>query len=442
MAFIHDQSGECAKSELDLFVVPPTQTCIESGSWVEYNPISALTHGLPIEFNILGSGQEYVDLNNTMIYAKVKITRGDNTNLQNDDQVGPVNLTLHSLFSEVDFKLNDTLMSSTNNMYAYRAYIENLLSYGPAAKSSQLTAALFHKDTSGSMDAANAAAADCANFGLKKRYSYFHGNKVVDIMGPLHCDMFFQDRYLPCDVGFKLRLVRNKDAFCLMSSIANATYKLQIVECKLYVRKVKLNPAVFVAHAKALEIGNAKYPLHRIVCKTFTVPQGNLNFTQENVFSSQLPTRLVIGLVDNDAFNGSYTKNPFNFKHYNLSNLNLYLDGQQSHQIKPLEMNFVEKQYITGYLSLFAGVEKLHRDEGNDITREEYANGFTLYAFDLTADLNDSNDHFQLTKEGTVRLDIKFSQGLPNTVNVIVYAEFENLLEIDRNRSILFDYSN
>ena len=73
--------------------------------------------------------------------------------------------------------------------------------------------------------------------------------------------MMFQDRYLPSDVGFRIRLVHSKYAFCLISDAAMATFKLKIVECKLYVHKVKLSPSLLVALAKAWEIGNAKYPI-------------------------------------------------------------------------------------------------------------------------------------------------------------------------------------
>lgn len=52
MAFIHEGSCECAKSELDLFSVPPTQTSIESATFVEYHPISSLSDGAPIEFEV------------------------------------------------------------------------------------------------------------------------------------------------------------------------------------------------------------------------------------------------------------------------------------------------------------------------------------------------------------------------------------------------------
>jgi len=188
-------------------------------------------------------------------------------------------------------------------------------------------------------------------------------------------------------------------------------------------------------------MGNAKYPLRRVVCKTFTIPGGNMNFTQEKLFSGQLPTRLVLGCVDNDAFNGVHDKNPFNFKHYDLRQLKLYIDGQQQHHIKPLELNFERNRFIAGYMSLFSGTGKLYKDEGLDIQRTEYGQGYTLYAFDLTPDQADG-DHFQLIKEGSLRIDMSFGGGLPNTVNVIAYAEFENILEIDRSRNVVMDYTN
>ena len=225
-----------------------------------------------------------------------------------------------------------------------------------------------------------------------------------------------------------------------MSATPDDNFKIHISDCKIFVRKVKLSPSVFVAHAKALERGNAKYPLHRVVCKTFTVPRGNLDCSQENLFSGQLPTRLVIGCVDNDAFNGNYVKNPFNFKHYNLTQLKVYLDGQQQ-SIRPLEPDYVNGQYINAYMTLFTGTGKQFIDEGNQIHRDDYAKGYTLYAYDLTPDLGE-DDHFNLIKEGNVRVDMKFSVALPNTINVIVYAEFENIIEIDRSRNVIFDYSN
>jgi hypothetical protein len=303
--------------------------------------------------------------------------------------------------------------------------LETLLSYGPAAKHSQLTSALYYKDTSQFLEEGNPLDPNGLNVGLKKRHSFIDNGRAIDLLGCIHSDLFFQDKYLPSDVGLRIRLVRSKDAFCLMSNVPADAHKVKILDCKLFVRKVKLSPSVFLAHAKALENSNAKYPVRRVICKTFTVPRGNLDFTQENLFSGQLPTRLVIGCVDNDSFNGTYTKNPFNFKHYHLSQLKLYLDGQQQHHVKPLEPNYTNGQYIGAYMSLFSGTGKQQKDEGNDIDRSDYPGGFAnaIYAFDLRPDLAEEG-HFNLAREGNVRVDIKFANALAATINVIAYTEF------------------
>ena len=61
MALIHDQSFEFVKSELDVFSVPPTQTSIEYGNYVEYHPLISITVSGPIKFDVSSSGQNYLD---------------------------------------------------------------------------------------------------------------------------------------------------------------------------------------------------------------------------------------------------------------------------------------------------------------------------------------------------------------------------------------------
>ena len=44
--------------------------------------------------------------------------------------------------------------------------------------------------------------------------------------------------------------------------------------------------------------------------------------------------------------------------------------------------------------------------------------------------------HFNLAKQGIVRLELKFVAALLNTVTIVTYAEFEKVMEIDRNRNV------
>jgi len=76
-------------SELDPFSVPPTQTSVENGTWVEYYPLTTVGDGSPIELDISGTGEDYVNLANTMLYVQATITKQDGTNLDANDPVGP-----------------------------------------------------------------------------------------------------------------------------------------------------------------------------------------------------------------------------------------------------------------------------------------------------------------------------------------------------------------
>ena len=153
-----------------------------------------MNDGSPIEFDVSGTGDDYIDFANTVLYVKAKVTQANGNNLAAAAEVGPVNLFLHSLFSQVDISLNGTLITSSTSTYPYRAMLETLLTYGQDAKSSQLTSALYYKDTSGNMDSLDFASADAINNGLATRRRLTRQSPVIDVMGRIHADIFFQER--------------------------------------------------------------------------------------------------------------------------------------------------------------------------------------------------------------------------------------------------------
>ena len=301
---VHPASCACGKSELELFSVPPTQTAIESSQWVEYRPITTLSDSSPIEFVITGSGEEYVDLSESYLQVTAKIlktnggdlaqTKGaDGTVTGDDADVGPVNLWLHSLFSQVDVSLNERLVTPSMNTYPYRAYLETLFSYGPADKESYLTAAMWYKDTAKHMEDHQ------LNKGFKSRQEWSLDSKQVVIIGRPHLDLCFQDCLKLNGVDIKMRLVKSKDAFSLMGE-----GKVKIEDVALFVRKVKVDPSVQLDHIRGLERMSAKYPLCRLETKVFSVPKHNMMANQENLFLGLLPNRMVIGMVENTVLTG------------------------------------------------------------------------------------------------------------------------------------------
>ena len=74
------------------------------------------------------------------------------------------------------------------------------------------------------------------------------------------------------------------------------------------------------------------------------------------------------------------------------------------------------------------------------VSRSDFTYVYAVYALELTPDLFEA-DHFNLIRQGTLRIDLQFDTALGDTVTVVVYAEFENVLEIDRYRNVVFDFT-
>lgn len=83
----------------------------------------------------------------------------------------------------------------------------------------------------------------------------------------------------------------------------------------------------------------------------------------------------------------------------------------------------------------------MYFNTGNDVSREECKNGFCLYAFDLSAEICGAGDHFNPIQRRNLALDIKFVNAPTHAVNLSCYGEFENLIQIDVERNVIYDYS-
>ena len=144
--------------------------------------------------------------------------------------------------------------------------------------------------------------------------------------------------------------------------------------------------------------------------------------------------------MDNRAFNGDLSLNPFEFKHCDLNFLSIHLDGKQV-PWAPLKPSFSKDIYVRAFLTQFSSGNGIHTDTGNTFDREEFKQGHTLYCFDLTPDLSSSSGHhFSIAKRGNLRVEMGFDKVLPFTGNVIVYSEFESIIEINNERVVTHNY--
>ena len=111
--------------------------------------------------------------------------------------------------------------------------------------------------------------------------------------------------------------------------------------------------------------------------------------------------------------------------------------------IQPLQPSFSGSSYIRAFYTQFTGGDGISSDTGNTIGRDQFVNGHALYCFDLTPDLSSScGHHFSVTKSGNLRLELAFEVALSITGNVLVYSEFDNVIEIDKDRKVTRNYGH
>ena len=428
---------EAQPSELALFDLPPTQTAVENIYYQEVLPLSQVNNDSPIEFVISGqNGMEYIDMKNTMIYVKAKIKKGDGAAIASDENIGPVNLFLPALFSQVDVSLQGKPIVSTTNHYAYKAYIQTLLQYGYDAKSSQLSTQLWLRDTYSEMSDVDVEGG--SNLNLGTRASYFQGDKAVDMQGPLFHDLFKMNRYLLNQVTVNVKLYRSKPEFCLVTSAASPNYKVVFEDIKLQVAKVKVNPAVIYAQSQTLSMTNAKYPFTQTMIKQMTIPSGSTNFTYDNIFQGMRPNFVCVAFVLSEAASGAYDQNPWYFQHFKISTMGLYVDGIPVNG-NPLKLNYDSASgvnTIPALTKMFTTTGKWLTDSGIEISRKDVNQGYALYTFNLEP--NFQNDHYlTLLKQGNVRLETTFGEALKKTISCIIYAEYPGYFEINAARDII-----
>lgn len=436
MAFIHNSSPECLIGKMDLFQVPATQVSVEGTETIEYKPTNALDFDSPIEFRVPGSADDYLDLDKTNMIVKVCIVKNDGSRLSDGENVSCVNNLLHSLFSEIIVTLNGQVLSSPSHLYPYRAFFQNLFNYNETAKNTHIGLSLWSTDTASQMEDTTGE-----NFGYEQRKKYFLSSMPVAMMGRLTVNIFGQSKYLLNGVSVGVNLIPSKNSFCLIAG-NDSHYRVKILEAVLQITRVKVTPSLLIAHNKVLSTNaSAKYPISRVDMKQYTISSGLMSVSLDNLVTGQLPIRVIIGLTLNSAANGHFKENPFNFQHFNMNFISLTKDGVPVHT-KPIQPSFdaANTDYVRSYHSTFSGTNICDSDDGWQVDKDSYCDGYVLHAFDLSPTKNANSNVWHLRKYGVLALELRFSSALTKTITCIVFSEYQNLIQIDRDRRVTLDY--
>ena len=446
MSLISEDSPVIAVPELDIFAKAPVQTSIEGIISEQIRPLAQLNTGGHIEFVIHNAHNEYVRLNETTLYLKfrVRLARTDSVPVSSSDwsKVSVVNNLLHSLWSQIDLCIGDSQTTSALQTYPYRAYFDTVLGSTEQSRKTHLQASLFVADDLSST---------LKDFPQTNKQTYINHRttdgdlttgRLCELEGKLHLDLFMQHRTLIGGTKIKIKLVPNRPEFYFMSSERKLIPRIEFQDIHLNIIKSKVSEDVSLGQLHALNISPAKYILNRSEVRSFTIDRGATNRSIENVINGQLPRRVYLAFTSNEAYGGSFEKNPYFFHHYHINSLACFMNGEQ-YPRKAFTPDFDNDIYTREFIELYRVSGQLDNDSRMMIDKPGFKNGYSIFAFNLSQDSSQGYPqagYVNVTRDGVLRFEIHFSQPLDTNINAIVYCEFDNQLNIGEDRNAYMDY--
>ena len=416
----------------NLFTAPETDISFSNAYDVEYRSVMSLQNDGPFEFNIYTSANEFIIASQTRLTGVVSIRNDANEDITEDDDVAGVNLMFDSLFSSIAIEIDGRQVENSSQCYPYKAYFEKLLSAGRDAKRSHMAGDMYILDDHNSADRMG------GNSGYEKRRAQCREG-MMEFSIPICSDLFNSTRFLPNNTTYTVRMTRTRDNFCLMSGGEETDYKIHFYDLAMSVRKVVPSESVLREIEKQFNSKPQIFPFTRSLIKNFVLPSGLLDGSLFNIFTgTQLPRSIIVGMVSQTAYSGSYKKNPYYFQHYNCCEMSVRVNNI-SYPTIPYRPNFPEDRFQKMYRGLFDNIGIYSSDVGLDITPLHFKGNCFINVFDLTPDrCNGFHRHRNL--QGVMDLNLKFRTPLGEAVKVIIYGVYENIIIKDKNLGVELDF--
>lgn len=431
---VHRLSSVTTIPALELFSVNPTQAVVEKTITTEFRPLSAVNGSSCIQFRFPTPSDQYLQFNETYLYVKIRflLERTDDQDITLDDwkKVIPANYLLHSLFKQVELVIGDEEIIKAPQTYAYKSYIEALLGFSDESKKSSLTSSMWHDN--GTVRSLKIAP---GSTNLKV-------GKTIELMGRLHLDFTFQPKALVGGTTVGLKFTHHDPSFFLQCSDPKLKPSIEFLDASIEANFLRCYPHLVSAHEKALRVATAKYPLTRCEVKSINVSENLRDIMIDNVVSGVLPRRIFVMCVSNEAYNGSLTTNPFEFKDFGINHIACFLDGIQ-HPSRAFEPNFAEGLFVREYLGFLRALNQNTTDSYISFDQEEYKKDKVIFGFNFSPDLTDGMGavgHTSPLKRGTLRMQVKFDKPLPTAINVLIYCEYDTVIEINELRQPVLNY--
>ena len=322
-------------------------------------------------------------------------------------RVTHVNNILHSIFSIVEVYINNQHIYNSNGLYAHKSYI----SINVRTAISEYQGVLHcegHDYEQDPEDNIN----PLPDPYFTRRMKLLSRPDGFMLYGKLGIDFFSTSELLYPNMKFRLRLIRARPNFYMISD--NPNVSLGNVDCSLYTRRIALKDDYHKKRLDMLAYAPVEYNYLETLAKKFVIPARQYQFIQENIFNNAPIRRIAIAMNTNSAFTGSFTENQFWFQQFDLRQIRILRGGQPF-------VDFDTADNCCLYVTTMKATN--FQDDFPSIPIDYFKDHYVL-VFDLTL-MQDAteNCHYPEFVGEPLRLELNFTNPLENFTELIVLGE-------------------
>jgi hypothetical protein len=382
----------------------------------------------------------------------IKITDGEDEEIVTDDpynpaneMVAPIDMLFHTMWRSVDVEVQHNTISSCGHNYAHKAMIDTIVGTTSNQKNAVLreSVGLFGDHDNfgsshpfGGTKESEEDEVETPNPGLRERYEWTKDGTEIEMRGPLLTDIWCQNHLLLNNVDMSIKLRPQSDEFRLMSYPKNLKVKWRFTKLQLRLRRVTMYKDVLEGINKGLTVEPAQYPHKKSDIRVYQIPKGSHQKNIDDVWQNQVPTKVIVGLVETTAYNGARDENPLWFRHCNLTSAGLYKDYEPvSHP--PFDLEIHKNLYLDSLLAMWRIGSNDGKSKDIGVTKKQFKDGLTLICFDIDPTVPYNFKVWGPVRKGNMRLELKFGgEGTPAEMNLLVYAIFPGTVQLDKDRSV------
>ncbi|KAL3111079.1 hypothetical protein niasHT_013109 [Heterodera trifolii] len=414
--------------------VPPTNVSVVRSFFRQVLPLATITQESPYLFRLY-SDNLWTDLSRIYLYLELSIEKpGANDKWvaieDTDTSVSAIQGIGQTFVQQLKVTVGNTEVYDSGNLYPFKAYITNELSFPINAKKNFLGSTGYYHTVNQD---------DSTDEGFKERCKIFKGGKNAQFLSRLDFDLGNQELYLLNNLDLLFTIYKAKDVFLLQTLKANdaTKYRLTVHDVKIYAKMVEVQPSLNMSLYKTLEKQPATYAVRKTEIKSSFISVGRYEF-EYNVFSATIPRRVTIALIGNSAFLGDYKLSPFMFEPFDLREISIHAGGVVYPAV-PYKLNFSKDHFVSAFVDMYEALGMANSERSFDISMAQFKKGWTFFVIPLTSTLDDSCG-FELLRSGTTNVRATFNSPIPlGGVEMIVLGEFDQMIMVDYNRHIVTD---